>query len=771
MDAVTDVDLAPVDFTFLLAEGLGAPQPADAWSVRALYFEEAISLPYEVVVDLAGRDEADVSGLLGCNAGVVFGRADGPERAVYGVVRRVDDHGYDRDRHRVRVYMVPAFRLAHQSVTSRVFEGMAVDEIVAEVLGGTLADYGRTFRAELSESYPVRDYCVQYRESDFDFVSRLLEAEGIAYAFEPDERAGAETLVVFDAGPRPDIEAAGAELVPTAALRTPDCEHISDYAWCRSEQVNTVTFATRDWKDPSSNLEGSATLPDVAIERHLDLHNVRRTYVDDAMGAGRGADPRLEETPRRQFELHANESARGHGHSDIVDMTAAKRMVPGEPLDPSDARPDAGYLVTRVVHTGDAPDASLEDDSTSEARYRNHFHCIRDDAQFRPRPTTPRPRIHGPQTAEVVGRGGDEIHTDEHGRIRVRFFWGADRAGDGRESCWVRVAQSLAGPGYGGWVLPRVGMEVVVEFLDGDPDQPLVTGCVYNGRNRPPYPLPDEATKSTFKSQSSPNAEGYNELRFEDAAGSEEVYFRAQNNMKHDVLNDHDRWVGDDERITVDRHRSLHVGGNHYARIDGDPKDLGGFFGTELLVTGHYRAVMSETSYVEAPKSITLKCEGSSITLQPNKIIIEAGGKAKIELDADVLAQSAAKSVVKLDSDIAAESSGKSHVRLDSNVTATSSGGSSVKLTTAIAVAAAEGAKVELGSDVVGTGTAITLSASPGAKLQLDADATLSGATTTCSGASGKAKLDATGATLTGPMIKTSATSVNEVSGGVVKIN
>ena len=648
---------------------------------------------------------------------------------------------------------------------------MAVDEIIAEVLGTTLADYGRTFRAELSESYPVRDYCVQYRESDFDFVSRLLESEGIAYTFEPDEAAGTETLVFFDGGQRPDVEAAGAENVPTATGRTPDCEHISDYAWCRSEQVNSITFATRDWKDPSSNLHGDAAVPDALVERRLDLHNVRRTYVDDATGAGRGGDPQLQETPRRQFELYANESTRGEGNSDVVDMTPGKRMVTSEALDPSDGRTDAGYLVTRVVHTGDAPDVSLEDAATADVRYHNRFHCIRDDAQFRPKPTTPRPRIFGPQTAEVVGPGGTEIHTDEHGRIRVRFFWGADRGGDGRESCWVRVAQSLAGPGYGGWVLPRVGMEVVVEFLDGDPDQPLVTGCVYNGLNRPPYPLPDEATKSTFKSQSSPDADGYNELRFEDAAGSEEVYFRAQKNMKHDVLNDHDRWVGDDERITVDRHRSLHVGGNHYARVDGDPKDAGGFFGTELLVKGHYRAVMSETSYVEAPKSITLKCEGSSITLQPNKITIEAGGKAKIELDADLLAQSAAKSVVKMDSDIAAESSGKSKVRLDANVTATSSGGSSVELTTAIAVAAAEGATMDLGSDVVGKGTKIELAASPGGKLQLDANATLSGATTTCSGASGKAKLDSTGVALTGPMIKTSATAVNEVSGGVVKIN
>ena len=202
-----------------------------------------------------------------------------------------------------------------------------------------------------------------------------------------------------------------------------------------------------------------------------------------------------------------------------------------------------------------------------------------------------------------------------------------------------------AGAGWGTWFLPRVGMEVVVQFLDGDPDQPLVVGCVYNGSNGVPYTLPDDKTKSTIRTRSSPGSEGFNELRFEDAAGNEEIYVHAQKDHNIEVLNDHTRKVDANETVTVGGNRVVTIQGNHLVEVKGDPAEskngdnTGGssFKGSSTAVTGDYKCTASATAYISAPDSITLECPGSSIKLEPGKITLCAGGGATIVLDANAL--------------------------------------------------------------------------------------------------------------------------------------
>ena len=461
----------------------------------------------------------------------------------------------------------------------------------------------------------------------------------------------------------------------------------------------------------------TACAPSPLRRQYLD--SPARKNVDEQAGAdpkssfdGTAIDePKLE--AQRRFELYQSQTKLGRGRSNCVGFLAGARFT----LDDRSftLMDELQFLLTRLTHHGEAP--GTEASGTSDgARYENAFECIPVAHGFRPPRATPAPRILGPQTATVTGSSGEEIHTDKHGRIKVRFHWDEHHPLDDTASCWVRTAQMWAGPSWGTWFLPRVGMEVVVEFLDGNPDRPLVTGCVYNSQNPPPYPLPDEKTKSTIKSNSSKGGGGFNEFRFEDAKGSEEVFLHAQKNYNEKILNDmstsvgHDQslTVGHDQTITVDNDRTKTVkgyetitvnkdrchsidgtenitikgsltmavlgGGNKGKATDPTPPGMG------VDVTGEYNikasskftvtvgasTLVMDTSSIALATSakISLTVGGSSITLVPAQIdvasatVVAAGGKAA--------------SVLKLDGDADLKGGGKvlvhkggSHVLLD----------------------------------------------------------------------------------------------------------
>ncbi|HWB76945.1 MAG TPA: type VI secretion system tip protein TssI/VgrG, partial [Nannocystaceae bacterium] len=238
------------------------------------------------------------------------------------------------------------------------------------------------------------------------------------------------------------------------------------------------------------------------------------------------------------------------------------------------------WALTRIEHRGSAPDVLLGVDDRrggTAARYTNSFSCVPVESPVRPVRQRPKPRAYGPETATVVGPGGEEIHVDEHGRIKVQFHWEENPKKDDTSSCWIRVRQNWAGPTWGFQFIPRIGMEVVVEFLAGNPDRPLVDGCVYNGDNGFPYSLPGDKTKSGIKT-TSVGGDGSNEIRFEDAAGSEELWMHAQKDMNTVVENDQTLGVGRDRTIEIKRHlhdtivenKTIDVGGNHTETISGN---------------------------------------------------------------------------------------------------------------------------------------------------------------------------------------------------------
>jgi type VI secretion system secreted protein VgrG len=527
-----------------------------AHSLRVVRFtgHESISQPFQLEITVVCDDHELSSGsVVGRSATFAIHVGDGSQavrepRVIHGVVSRFAHGDTGKARTAYRVTLVPALSSLRLRVDSRIFQGLTVPQIVADVLLRSgfppvePQDRERRdrvpvngYQMTLVHAYRPREYCVQYRESDWDFILRLLEEEGLHYVFEHDESA--HYLVISDAptGHAPLTSGARIPLRPGAGALAPE-EHVSRFHFVEEVRPARVVVSDYSFERPGLSLEARAqTGGDLGSE----VFEHPGDYDVPAVGSS-VAQLRLE-------ELQASRWA-GEGDSNSA------RLLPGRTFWLTEhpcAELNRGYLITRVEHRGS--EAHGEGDADTLERYSCRFEVIPADVAFRPARRTARPILPGIQTAIVVGPPGEEIHTDEHGRIKVRFHW--DRSGklDDRCSCWIRVAQASAGAAWGSMFLPRVGHEVVVDFLEGDPDRPLVTGSVYHAANVPPYVLPAEKTKSTLKTNSSPGGGGSNELRFEDLKGAEEVYLHAQKDL--------DIKVEDDKTVFVGGSRTAHVTG------------------------------------------------------------------------------------------------------------------------------------------------------------------------------------------------------------------
>jgi type VI secretion system secreted protein VgrG len=567
------------------------PLGPDALLLEELHGSEAVSELFRFRLELladAGRP-VPFEKVLGQGATVALALPGG-QRYLSGVVRRFAEGPQlpgARGRPtftRYRMELVPRLWLWTKKVRSRIFQQMSVPDILQEVLAGLDVDL------RLQGEYRPRDYCVQYRESDFAFASRLLEDEGICYFFT--HTANGHTLVLAD-GPQ------GFPFVPgpsqlhfeeVAGEARPDDRVL---AWEKAQELRAGKYTAWDYafQMPPKNLGASATAPGSvqagAVTHPLQLGGGDQLELFDYPGgyARRvdGVGPSGNDQAGRLGELFSDNQR-------VADIrmeqeTAGALMVTGESTCRQlaaghkfalDRHPsgNGGYLLTGVEHA-----ASLAGAYTGEGRagleYRNRFACVPQGLAYRPERATPRPRVAGVQTAVVVGPDGEDVFTDKHGRIKVQFFWdrqakdqGTNRngsaviplqywsAGNGAasptSSCWVRVAQSWAGRGWGGMVIPRVGQEVVIAFEEGDPDRPLCLGCVYNQLNQPPLPLPERSMDTALKSSSvggdSPNFSG---LAIHDELGEEHVQLHSERDLtvmaeQHHVVN-----VGADQHVNV----------------------------------------------------------------------------------------------------------------------------------------------------------------------------------------------------------------------------
>lgn len=560
--------------------------PATRLEVTRFRLRETLDDPYEAEIRLAIYDvDADVLELLGRDVVVSIARGDSIRR-VCGVVRAVRDGewaGMESAEHlEAHIDVVPGLWMLGLRRNTRMFQEMSVPDIVEAVLGEALEPYGRSARLDLSASYPTREYCMQYQETDLEFVARLLSEEGIFFTF--DHEGEREVMVLRDSNGQ--LSRAPSPTDPIA-FRPRNSEMVDEegiVAFLRHGRHGSTSVAIRDfdWTSAAPIVEDTETGADEkGRDRESYEHGRSRRVTLWSYDAGarsyQARDVATQKTLR--LEEHAMDSATAHGASRV------SALAPGTTFELS-GHPHLGldgeYYVTAITHI----DAPFDDEGGAADRYHNLFECRPVDVPHRPRRRFERPTIPSVQTAIVTGPAGEEIHTDEHGRIKVQFHWDRDNPADETSSCWIRCEQDWSAAGWGFWWLPRIGMEVVVHFVDGDPDKPLVTGCVYNGDNRPPYPLPDEKTKSTIKSNSSIGGDGSNELRFEDKAGSEEIYKHAEKDENEIVLNDHTTTVHHDQTNTVDNdqtqiigvdqteivhgNQQMSVGGNRTVHVKGD---------------------------------------------------------------------------------------------------------------------------------------------------------------------------------------------------------
>ncbi|NVB41973.1 type VI secretion system tip protein VgrG [Pseudenhygromyxa sp. WMMC2535] len=553
---MSEVRLEPV-FYRLSSKDVPA---VDDWRIQRFRMHEAISEPYQITLEVASEEhDIEVDELLGASVEIALTRGTAPETSVMGVVAGIDWLGVSLDRHtRLRLDIRPAFALLEQRVHSRLWQDASPIQIIEEILG-ELSEYGREVAtSDVARGRDLRSYCVQFRESDFAFVCRLLEEEGIGYYFAHDEGAGHEILTLFDNN-KALPWAANVDASPQfpVIIHNPDeveVESVQAVEWRRRLRSTGALRRDFDWMMPTNLLSSEVGEPDErGRTRRVYVHGHRQLETDD--GATRAQD---------LVAAEAVAGMRGHGRGNATGFRAGHVIdIEGHDL----IELDDELVLVRVEHEGE----NVWNGSSLEGvGYRNYFECVPRTKDLRPAQRTPKPRVHGPQTAIVCGSEGEEIDVDKHGRIRVQFYWQEDPTYDVRSSCWVRVAQSWAGPGWGAQFIPRIGMEVVVEFLEGNPDRPLVTGCVYNGDNPPPFALPGDKTQSGIRTSSSPGGGGSNELRFEDSAGAEEIYLHAQKDWTIETLHDKNQSVGNDESHSVGHDRSKTVGHDETISVGND---------------------------------------------------------------------------------------------------------------------------------------------------------------------------------------------------------
>jgi len=658
-------------FTFKI-KGAGA-----SFRVLKCQGTEANSALYEYTLHLVCKNtdqRIPAADVLACSATLsVRGEHGDTERYIHGaVVSFTQGEESERWAHYTLILRPQVWRLTLRQ-DCRIFQQQTVPDIIKAVLqgAGIPAD---NYREALYLTYEPRNYCVQYQESDFDFISRLMREEGIFYFFEHSEDQ--HVMVLSDAYQiHVDIQAPAEirYLRPTGLVPEED----TVYPFTRTELIQSgqVTLSDFNFEKPELSLQ---TNQEHAIDQDLEVYDYPGRYPLPESGS-RYANVRLE-----ALQVRRNLSS---GRTDCRHLMAGHVFTLNQHPHPD---MNQRYVLTSVTLSAKQPQVLDEEAGDDGTHYQADFQCIPAEIPFRAAddPDKPKPMITGVQTAIVVGPPGEEIYVDEHGRVKVQFHWDRNGQNNDLSSCWIRVSQLWAGEQWGAMFIPRIGQEVIVDFINGDPDRPIITGRVYHGTNTPPYNLPAEKTKSTIKTRSSSGgtADNFNELRFEDKKGEEQLYIHAEKNQDNVVENDettsvgHDRRedVGNDETITIGNNRTESVGKNEDITIGENrtesvgknetitiaenrdrsvgkneslsiAKDLTEDIGKNMTLTvgdnqkisiGKDLSIMvGKKTVIDAGDSLTLNCGSASIILKKNgkiqitgkDINVKANGNLKLK--------------------------------------------------------------------------------------------------------------------------------------------
>ncbi|WP_049113047.1 type VI secretion system Vgr family protein [Enterobacter bugandensis] len=562
---------------------------------------EAMSESFALTLTVLGTDaRIDRSKLLGQPVTVTIPTQNLlTSRYINGKITRVAVSAVELTGTRYAIYQLtvePDLWPMKRDRNLRIFQGQTVPQIVKTLLG----EHQVNVEDKLTGSYRVWDYCVQYQESSLDFISRLMELEGIAYHFRHD--VDKHTLVLTDAATQHQ-PFSGYEVIPyhqTPSGGSTDEEGISQWALEDSVTPGIYSLDDYDFRKPNAWLFQAQQNPASPKPGSIDVYDWPGRFVDKGHG---------------EFYARIRQERWQVEHQQIQATATAAGIAPGHTFTLTNApffSDNGEYLVTAAgYHFEENRYASGE----GETIHRTDFTVIPSAVVYRPAQSTAWPRTYGPQTAKVVGPKGESIWTDKYGRVKVKFHWDRLAKGDDTSSCWVRVSSAWAGQGYGGVQIPRVGDEVVVDFINGDPDRPIITGRVYNDASMPPWALPAAATQMGFMSRTKGGSvDNANALRFEDKAGAEQVWIQAERNMDTSVKNDETHSVGGARSHYVKKNELHRVEANQTQAVKG---------GTEIL-TGKGKLDAAVEQYVIA--------SGTKLRLVSGESAIELNANGKINL-------------------------------------------------------------------------------------------------------------------------------------------
>ena len=525
-----------------------------------------------------------------------------PDRYYHGIVShiecsgsRVTAAGDNEDFFDYYLTIQPTAAFMKKRSNCRIYQNQSVIEIITDLFG----QHGVIFKDNTTASYPKYEYCVQYQETDLDFVTRLLQLEGIFYYFEHTESG--HTLIIADATSAYSKCEEGTVKCYSGSLSV---SHVA--SWQSGLTMVNGAFSQKgyDFKQPKKFPSGEnsvATMPSQDIYEIYD-------YVGASEFNNRAkaiADIRLEALQRDKYKFT--------GQGDCRSFCVGKTFT-------FSAHEDSRYIgqsfvITSIRSQGNQPNQTGASQSSGD-NYRNSFECVSASTPYRPSTLRSKPLINGVQTAIVTGDPGDEILVDNYGRVKVQFHWDREGQNDSKSSCWIRVSQNWAGNKWGAFFFPRVGQEVLVEFLNGDPDQPIISGAVYNADLMPPYTLPGKKTQSGIKSRSTKGgaSSNFNELRFEDEKGKELLFFQAEKDHQLNVKNDQTDTIGNNRRTTIGNDNAVNIGNNQTVDVG---KTLNITAGTEIVFkTGGATITLKSSGAIDI--------SGTNVTVNGTKIALAA---------------------------------------------------------------------------------------------------------------------------------------------------
>jgi len=618
-----------------------SPLGKDSLLLRGFSGHEAVSQLFHFSADLLSENHSiSFKDIVGKRVTVQAEHISGHKRYWNGFVSRFACVGGDNRFSCYHAEIVPWLWFLTRTADCQIFQQKTIPEIIKKVF----QDHSfQDFQDRTQGTYPQREYVVQYRETAFNFVSRLMEEYGIFYFFEHDQNT--HKLVFAD---KPQVHKNCPIQHKVRFNYTPGATSLKEdivESWGAEQELRPGKYALTDYnfETPNTSLMANVqTVAEIGGNTKYEIYDYPGIHINKSEG-DTVTKVRMEEEEAVHHLVTGSGNCRSFasGYKFHLDEHSRKDQ-------------NGDYLLTEVTHSASVGDSYSGSGNGSSETYANHFACIPAAIPFRPQRLTPKPIVQGPQTAVVVGPAGEEIYPDKYGRVKVQFHW--DRLGKKNEnsSCWVRVSQPWAGKNWGAINIPRIGQEVIVEFLEGDPDRPIITGRVYNDDQMPPYLLPDHKTRTTFMSRSTKSgaSANYNELRFEDKKGSEQIFLSAEKDMDHRVENDSREFVGNDSSLIVKHDQKEKVEGDLHSEVAGNRNEKAGQnmslqvgqnlqeksgqnYAHEAGMEIHLKAGMNVV--IEAGMQLTIKASGGFINIGPagvaisgTLVLINSGGAAGV---------------------------------------------------------------------------------------------------------------------------------------------